>query len=307
MQPVAHSCSSAARSSPRRATGAYAPPTPLQDLHNLDFLELCGSQAKAGAALAVHQSTVCRSVQLMQQQFQLLPDPGRKVCRFGHNECLKHLRLAYRAHRLMGGLLRIGTDLLHQALLVGIDGVQQVPARFRSGGHWAELVRNGLLDGAIVSSFCLERRLPTGAIPQWDGVAALPLGQLALQLVTTTPTTKRVLLPGKDALPLLHQAVEWHGFSVQRQPRACQEPAAWIKRARDRALALPVCRELLGSGWIEAHSLTPLADQPALIEQLWLLLPQGAVNSRAARQCLRLLRVQIARAQTMQDLHGSQS
>jgi hypothetical protein len=51
MKPVAHSCSSAARSSPRRATGTNAPPTPLQDLHNLDFFELCGSQAKAGAAI----------------------------------------------------------------------------------------------------------------------------------------------------------------------------------------------------------------------------------------------------------------
>ncbi len=306
MQPVAHSCSSAARSSPRRATGAYAPPTPLQDLHNLDFLELCGSQAKAGAALAVHQSTVCRSVQLMQQQFQLLPDPGRKVCRYGHNECLKHLRLAYRAHRLMGGLLRIGTDLLHQALLVGIDGVQQVPPRFRSGGHWAELVRNGLLDGAIVSSFCLERRLPTGAIPQWDGVAALPLGQLALQLLTASPDTQRVLLPRRMSMPLLHEAIEWHGYGVDQQPAACPEPAAWLKRARDRKLALPVCPELLGAGWIDAHGLTPLAEQPLLVEQLWLLLPKNAEDSRAARQCLRRLLLQISKAKTMQDLHGLQ-
>lgn len=43
---------------------SYAPPTALEDLHILDFLELAGSQAKAGAALAMHQSTVCRSLQL---------------------------------------------------------------------------------------------------------------------------------------------------------------------------------------------------------------------------------------------------
>jgi hypothetical protein len=66
---------------------------------------------------------------------------------------------------------------------------------------------------------------------------------------------------------------------------------------------MPMCADLLGPGWIEAHGLVPLAEQPPLIEQLWLLLPQGAVNTRAARQCLRLLRVQISKAKTMQDLH----
>ena len=140
---MTHSCSSQARSSPRRAANTYAPPTPLQDLHILDYLELAGSQAKAGNALAMHQSTVCRSLQLMQQQFQLLPDQARSVCRYGHNECLELLRLAYRAHRLMEGLLRIGTDVLHQSLLMGMAGVQLVPPRFRGGEHWAELVRHG--------------------------------------------------------------------------------------------------------------------------------------------------------------------
>ena len=304
---MAHSCSSAARSAPKRASGTYAPPTPLEDVHILDFLELAGSQSKAGIALAMHQSTVCRSLQLMQHQFKLEPRHGSSVCRHGHNACLHHLRLAYREHRLMEGLLRIGTDVLHQILLAELQVVQQVPSRFRSGEHWAELVRHGLLDGAIVSSFCLETLLLSGQAPQWDGLKALPLGQLGLQLVATTPDTRRVLLPGRAALPLLHQAVERHGFSVQRQPAACQEPEAWLKRARDRQLAMPVCADLLGSGWMADHGLMPLADQPPLIEQLWLLLPQGTVNTKAARQCLRLLRVQIAKAQTMQDLHESQS
>ncbi|MCP9943476.1 hypothetical protein KBY70_13890 [Cyanobium sp. ATX 6E8] len=300
---MAHSCSSQARSSPKRASGTYAPPTPLEDLHILDFLELAGSQSKAGTALAMHQTTVCRSLQLMQHQFKLEPRHGSPVCRHGYNTCLHYLRLAYREHRLMEGLLRIGTDVLHQSLLLGISGVQLVPPRFRSGEHWAELVRNGLLDGAIVSSFCLEKLLLSGQSPQWDGLAALPLGQLGLQLVATTPTTKRVLLPSKGAIPLLRHAVERHGFAVEKQPMACQEPSAWIKRARDRKLAMPVCVDLLGTGWIEAHGLVPLFDQPPLIEQLWLLLPQGAVNSRAARQCLRLLRVQISKAKAMQDPH----
>jgi DNA-binding transcriptional LysR family regulator len=302
MQPMATSSSTACSIS-RRTAETYIPPTPLEDLHVLDVLELAGSQHKAARELEVHQTTVCRSLQLMQQQFRLEPRHGSPVCRYGHNTCLHYLRLAYREHRLMEGLLRIGTDVLHQSLLMGISGVQLVPPQFRNGEHWAELVRHGLLDGAIVSSFCLEKLLLSGQFPQWDGLAALPLGQLDLQLVATTPSTRRVLLPGKGATPQLHQAVESHGFSVQRQPMACQEPTAWIKRARDRNLAMPVRVDLLGKRWIETHGLVPLAEQPPLIEQLWLLLPQGTVNTKAARQCLRRLRVQITKAVSMRDPH----
>jgi hypothetical protein len=66
---------------------------------------------------------------------------------------------------------------------------------------------------------------------------------------------------------------------------------------------MPICADLLGPSWLEANGLVPLAAQPPLIEQLWLLLPRSAAHSKAARLCLRLLRVQINRAQAMQDLH----
>lgn len=300
------SSSREARSAPRRAANTYAPPSPLEDLHILDFLELAGSQAKAGTALAMHQSTVCRSLQLMQHQLRLVPGQGSPVCRHGHNPCLLHLRLAYREHRLMEGLLRIGSDVLHQSLLLGMAGVQRVPPRCRSAEHWAELVRHGLLDGAIVSSFSLEKLLGSGHEPQWDGLKALPLGQLELQLMATDPQAGRVLLPRKGAAPLLHQAMAWHGFGVEQQPAACQEPAAWVKRARDRRLAMPISPGLLEPSWPETNGLVPLAEQPSLLEQLWLLLPEGAVNSRAARQCLRLLRAQVGKAQAMRDPHGNQ-
>ena len=92
-------------------------------------------------ALNIHQSTVCRSLQLLQRQLRLVSQPGARVCRYGHNSCLEHLRLAYREHRLMEGLLRIGSDVLHQSLLLAMPGVQRVPPRFRSLGHWLELLR----------------------------------------------------------------------------------------------------------------------------------------------------------------------
>lgn len=50
----------------------------------------------------------------------------------------------------------------------------QVPARCRQAEHWAELVRHGLLDGALLSSFCLERRLLSAQLPHWEGVVVLP-------------------------------------------------------------------------------------------------------------------------------------
>jgi hypothetical protein len=290
------SCSSPARSAPRRAA-RYVPPTPLQDLHILDLLELAGSQYQAGAALAVHQSTVSRSVQLMRQQFRLVPAEGSAAtCRYGHNTCLQYLRLAYREHRLMEGLLRIGTDPLHQSLLQGLEVVQQVPPRFRHGHRWAELVRLGLLDGAIVSSFSLGGPLPVDGRPTWDGLTALPLGQLHLQLVATAQRTRGVLLPRKLAAPGLHQTGKRLGWEVWEQPLACHEPAAWIKRAHDRQLAMPICAGLLDAAWLAAHKLVPLAQQPPLPERLWLLLPQGAVNSQAARLSLRVLRQLVAKS-----------
>jgi hypothetical protein len=300
------SSSSSARSAPRRAAHTYAPPTPLEDVHILDYLELAGSQHKAARALEMHQTTVCRSLQLMQHQFSLANAPGSPICRHGHNPCLHHLRLAYREHRLMADQLRIGSDVLHHPLLIAMAGVQEVPPRFRSAEHWVELLQHGLLDGAILSSFSLARPLPAGQEPAWAGIAAVPLGSLNLQLVAQAGHRRSVLLPRKAAMPLLHQALEGHGYVVEQQPAACQEPAAWLKRARDRQLAIPVCAELLGRRWLQTNRLKLLNEQPPLNEQLWLLLPQAALSSKAARLCLRRLRLQVAKLKTMQDSHGIQ-
>jgi len=275
---------------------AYTPPTPLEDIHILDLLELAGSQEKAGMALNIHQSTVCRSLQLLQRQLRLVPQLGVPACRYGHNSCLQHLRLAYREHRLMEGLLRIGSDVLHQSLLLAMPGVQRVPPRFRSLGHWLELLRHGLLDGVILSSFCLSTPHRPQQALGWEGMAVLPLGQLELQLVATAAETRQLLLPSKAALPLLHQLITAEGFAVERRPLAGEAPAACLKRARERQLALPICPPLVGADWLTKHRLVPLPQQPALIEQLWLVLPQAAADTTTARQCLRRLRSRLAGA-----------
>jgi len=262
----------------RYGPSAYAPPDPLEALHILDLLELTGSQIKAGQALELHQSTVCRSVKMLSEQFRLQSQRGARVCRYGSNDSLHYLRLSYRAHRLMENHLRIATDPLHQSLLIEIDGVQTVPARFRAAEDWAQLVALGLIDGAIVPSYAYGPKEPHDSPPRWPGLVTVLLGRLPLQLVSAAQGKPRVLLPKRSLAPLLHHTMAGHGFEVEVQPAACQDGPAWLKRLRDRQLAMPLCLDLLEPDWIRRHGLELLRDPPPLGEQLWLLLPEGPVQ-----------------------------
>lgn len=278
----------------------YQPPDPLLDLHVLDLLELSGSQLRAAEALMLHQSTVSRSLQRLTRQLRLERRHGTRSTRFISNTCLQHLRLAYRAHRLMEQHLRVATDALHQPLLPGLRGLLVVPPRFRSTGDWAELVLQGLLDGAIVSSIAQERSplLETDTPPLPDGLAALPLGALRLQLVTQTAEAdmvpERVLLPRRSVAPLLHQRVRELGLMVLSQPEAAQEPLAWLRRLRERRVALPLCPDLVGASWLAGMRLRPLEGE-LLRERLWLLLPaDGLPESALVRSLVRRLRRRLA-------------
>ena len=269
----------------------------------LDLLELTGTQIKAARALGMHQSTVCRNAALMGEQFRLQPRRGASVCRYGSNESLRLLRMAYRAHRLMGGQLRIATDPLHQALLAGMESVQEVPPRIRPSQEWAQLLSQALIDGAIVSSWCHPRVLAGERLPSWSGLITVPLGTLPLQLVSHQTATaddskpRKVLLPRRNVTPLLHETLAWHGFQVEQQPISSQDVPSWLKRMHDRQLAMPLCPGLVDPGWIEAQGLEPHPEQPHLMEQLWLLLPQGLVgSSREARHLIRTLRQRVEKA-----------
>jgi hypothetical protein len=60
---------------------------------------------------------------------------------------------------------------------------------------------------------------------------------------------------------------------------------------------MPLCPGLVDPGWIESQGLAPHPEQPQLIEQLWLLLPQGLVgSSREARHLIRTLRQRVEKA-----------
>jgi hypothetical protein len=244
-----------------------APPVPLEHLHVLDLLELTGSQIKAARALAMHQSTVCRSA------------------------------------ALMGGQLRIATDPLHQALLAGMVSVQAVPPLIRPSQEWTQRLSQASIDRAIVSSWCHPRVQAGERLPSWSGVITVPLGTLPLQLVSHTPATadatrpRKVLLPRRNVTPLLHEALAWHGFQLEQQPISCQVVPSWLKRMHDRQLAMPLCLGLVDPDRIESQSLVSHPEQPHLIEQFWLLLPQGLVgSSREACHLIRTLRQRVEKA-----------
>jgi hypothetical protein len=86
------------------------------------------------------------------------------------------------------------------------------------------------------------------------------------------------MLPKRNLTPLLHRTMEWHGFEVEVQPATYQDGPAWLKRLRDRQLAMPLGLDLQEPDWIGLPGLERLSDAPALGDQLWLLLPEGPVH-----------------------------
>ncbi len=282
----------------------YFHPTLLEDVHVLDVLELSGSQYAAANYLVMHQTTVSRSLRKLQHDLELEPDRRSAACRHGRNTCLDMLRLACRAHRLMKGFLRIGTDGLHQTLLSRQVSLQPAPARFRRADHWVELIRQGLLDAAIVSSWGMEKALPLGHLPPWRGVDVRLLGTLPLWLMARSRSVEGILVPNRSAVPLLHQALEGNGHNLVSQPRAAQEPAAWLKCMRDRELALPLCPGLLGAAWLSDQSLSTLPDLPPLQETLWLLLAQGLELPATAARSLHVIQRRVRRASIYEPRGG---
>jgi hypothetical protein len=202
----------------------------------------------------------------------------------------------------MKGFLRIGTDGLHRTLLSGQRSLQPAPARFHKAEHWVELVRYGLLDGAIVSSWAMEKALPPGHLPPWSDVDVQPLGTLPLWLMARSNSVKGILVPSRGAAPLLHQTLERNGHSLVSQSRAAQEPAAWLKRMQDRELALLLCPGLVGNAWRSEQSLSVLSQFSPLQETLWLLLPQDLELPASAVMSLRVLRRRVRRAAAFDGL-----
>jgi len=266
----------------------YIPPQLLRDLHLLDVLELTGTTQLAGQWLAVSQPTVSRRYRRPATDFGLQPSrQGAKVCRFGSSVSLRQLRQGFRWHRFEAGVVGLASDPLHQGLLESLPGLLPMPMRFRPASQWGHLVREAVVDAALVSS--LELEAPPSAIhppgvrnggggredsdpPPLDQVH---LGQwpLALALVRATHRLE-VLAPAAALAPGLRTLLENRGLPLATAAGAgAHDPMAWLARMASCGLAAPVPAQLLDQQLGLFGQLERQEPDPPLREHLWLLLP----------------------------------
>lgn len=284
------------------ADAPYRPPQLLRDLHLLDVLELSGTTQRAGQWLSLSQPTVSRRYRRLAADFGLKPaGQGATACRFGSSVSLRQLRLGFRWHRFETGTIALAADPLHGGLLEGMAGLLPMPMRFRPAALWRQLVLEGVLDGALVSS--LEREgcplLPTAPASQqergalgcdlprrlMDTVERVPLGQWPLALATYGEhRAKAVLTPTFQLAPGLHSLLTGQSLPLATTSgAAAHDPAAWLARLASCQWAAPVPALVLDRRQGAFGPLEPLDSEPPLREHLWLLLP-GSWRSVPALQ-----------------------
>ncbi len=277
--------------SPPQAAQHYRLPELLQDIRLLDLLELCGSTVHASAVLSLSQPTVSRRYRALAADFNLERDLRRRGdCCFGSSATLRLLRLGCRAHRLACGVARIGGDLLHQPLLAGLDWLLPSPLRFRCVESWLELVRQGVLDGALISGLELNAASPQDV----TDLELVPLGSLPLALATH-PKAKRpsggdwppVLVPHRGVAPGLQEALRGLGMNLKSASHRRTTPQSWLDRLQSHQLAIAVSRAVLESnGWGEGLQRLDLPEP--LTSPVLLALPkrfcESAVLEHTANQ-----------------------
>ncbi|MEO1004226.1 MAG: hypothetical protein AAFX65_14125 [Cyanobacteria bacterium J06638_7] len=272
-----------------RPAHRYRLPALLQDIRLLDLLELSGTTLEAGRLASVSQPTVSRRTRALSADFALVPNRRLQVgCCYGTSQAMRLLRLGCRAHRLSAGVARLGSDVLLQPLLAGCGWLLPAPPRFRPVESWLELVRQGVLDGALVSGL----EFPGGAPQNTGDVELLPLGALPLGLAvaasmapersTSLPT---VLVPNRGVAQGLRRALQALGLNLKTAGNTRQTPAQWLQRLERSPLAMPLA-ELEPADWWQPLQRLPL---PAPLHvPVWLALPAGwrqqAVLAHTAEQ-----------------------
>ncbi len=201
---------------------------------------------------------------------------------------MRLLRLGCRAHRLAAGKARIGSDLLHHPLLAGCPWLLPTPQRFRAAACWLELVRQGVLDGALISG--LELEAAAGLNDQ--ELELLPLGELPLALafcpeapgLVSGGQVSEVLVPDRGVAPGLWRLLQELGLSLRSGGNSLQTPNDWIGRIQGSALALVVAdreadtwaalqRWPLGHGPLGQGPLAQGALPSSPHSPVWLVLP----------------------------------
>jgi hypothetical protein len=231
----------------------YCLPELLSDIRLLDLLELSGSTVQASQFLSLSQPTVSRRYRSLAQDFDLERNLRQHWrCRYGTSETMRWLRMGCRAHRLAAGFARIGTDLLHAPLLAGIKGLLPTPVRYRSIHTWASLVRDGVVDAALVSGLeiAAARSQLDWSELQWLELGAMPLALARPpgELVAATGLPP-VLVPPRALMPGLHRALRHQGLVLRTAGNSCTTVEQWQSRAAAHGWAIPVVRHL--DGWHE--------------------------------------------------------
>ena len=186
---------------------------------------------------------------------------------------MRLLRLGCRAHRLAADVARIGSDLLHHPLLAGCPWPLPTPQRFRAAANWLELVRQGVLDGALISGLKLEEA--EGLNHQ--ELELLPLGELPLALAFCPEAPgqmSEVLVLDRGVAPGLWRLLQELGLSLRSGGNSLQTPDDWIGRIQGSALALVVAdREADTWACLQRWPLGqgPRASRPHY--SVWLALP----------------------------------
>lgn len=255
----------------------YRPPQLLRDVQLLNVLELTGSTLRASRHLALSQPSVSRRYKRLAHDFGLRRD--RRLGwghRFGSNGSIRHLRLAARSHRMAAGQVALGSDPLHWPLFRGLDGLLSPPPCFLPGAVWCHLVREGVVDAALVPAFELE----SGGRPG-PGVRALELGGLPLALLAPLGGEEReVLAPDPERAPGLVRLLENRGFPLKRAPRLAQDWREWLTLLEPGGPRLlvpgPLAPALLPTLPV---ALEPVPQDGNLEETLWLLLAEELVDS----------------------------
>jgi hypothetical protein len=237
---------------PRQAE-PYRVPALLQDIRLLDLLELSGSTVQASELLSLSQPTVSRRYRSLAQDFDLERNLRQhQRCRYGTSDTMRWLRMGCRAHRLAAGFARIGTDLLHAPLLAGIKGLLPTPVRYRSIHTWAALVRDGVVDAALVSGLeiAAARSQLDWSELQWLELGAMPLALARPPGEAMDPTDlPPVLVPPRALAPGLHRALRHQGLSLRTTGNSCTTAEHWECKAATQGWAIPVVSH--PTGWHE--------------------------------------------------------
>ena len=231
----------------------YRLPELLHDIRLLDLLELCGTTVQTSRLLQLSQPTISRRYRLLSEDFGLVRDRRQLWgCGYGTSAAMRLLRLGCRAHRLAAGVARIGSDLLHHPLLAGCPWLLPTPQRFRAAANWLELVRQGVLDGALISGLELEEAeglnrqelelLPLGELPL--ALAFCPKAPVLVGAAPGRPApggrVAEVLVPDRGVAPGLRRLLRELGLPLRSGGNSLQTPDDWIGRIQGSALALVV-------------------------------------------------------------------